>query len=245
MPKRDLKKALEKHKAADVHGHALGPYVQDIVYGGIDGIVTTFAVVAVSAGASLTNTVVIVVGLANLFADASSMGIGAFLSLRSERDQYRRLRKEEEQEIADDPEVEREEIREAYEAKGFKGKDLDRAVDIITSNKEVWIDTMMMEEHGHKEDEDDKPSIHGTITFWSFMVFGVIPLIPYLFNVAGADSFRVAVYSTGLALVVLGLTRSYITRENLLRGPLEILVLGSLAAVVAYYVGYFLRSLGA
>ena len=95
MPTSVIKKALAQHRAGESHGSTLGPYIHDIVYGAHDGIVTTFAVVAGTAGAGLSTGVVIILGVANLLADGVSMGAGAFLSLRSERDQYHRLLKEE------------------------------------------------------------------------------------------------------------------------------------------------------
>src|SRR3989338_8244680 len=95
----DIRTRLEQHRREEIHGHKLGPYIQDIVYGGHDGIITTFAVVAGTAGADLPHYIVIILGLANLFADAVSMGAGAFLSLKSELDHYFRLQKEELQEI--------------------------------------------------------------------------------------------------------------------------------------------------
>src|SRR3989344_7681748 len=100
--------ALKAHREEDIHGSPLAPFIQDIVYGGIDGIVTTFAVVSGSEGAALPNYVVIILGYANLFADGLSMGVGNFLSIRAERDNYERLYKEELKEIRDDPVVERE-----------------------------------------------------------------------------------------------------------------------------------------
>ncbi len=242
LQQRDIKKALEEHKKDEIHGHKLGPYIQDIVYGGNDGIVTTFAVVAGTIGADLPHYIIIILGLANLIADGTSMGTGSFLSIKSEMDQKKRLRKEELVEIAKDPELEKEEIREFYAAKGFTGKDLERTVEIITSDTEVWADTMMIEEHGMAGNGDEKPLLHGCITFASFQVFGFIPLMPYVFGVARDSRFIIATWSTFGALVLLGLTRSYVTRERLFRGPLEIVGIGALGAIVAYSIGFLLKS---
>src|SRR3989338_7088855 len=189
----DIKERLAKHRESELHGHKLGPYIQDIVYGGHDGIITTFAVVAGTEGASLPVFVLLILGFANLFADALSMGAGAFLSLKSELDQYERLKKEELQEIATDPEIEREEIREAYAAKGFKGNDLERAVEIITSNKERWAEASMLEEHGLTRQSSSQPLLHGFITFIGFVIFGIVPLFPYLFGIAPDNRFSIAI----------------------------------------------------
>lgn len=232
-----------EHQKSEIHGHYLGPVIQDIVYGGNDGIVTTFAVVAGTAGAELPHVIVIILGLANLFADGLSMASGAFLSIKSERDQYERLRKEELEEIKQIPEMEREEIRAAYEAKGFSGDDLERIVEVITADEKVWVDTMMQEEHKMMEEATAKPMLHAVTTFCAFALFGSIPLLPYLFRAARDARFTIAIISTFLALAVLGFTRSYVTRERLLRGPFEIMSVGALAAFVAYGVGVALKSI--
>lgn len=243
MTKRDLQKALAEHKKADVHGNSLGDFIHDVVYGGNDGIVTTFAVVAGTMGADLPRYVVIILGLANLFADGASMATGAYLSLRAELDQYKRLRKEEEKEIQDDPEIEREEVREYFAAKGIQGQNLSSLVDIITGNRELWLDVMMHFEHGKTSDTGSRPILHGFMTFVSFVTFGSIPLIPYLFNVGESNRFFVSIISTFIALLLLGLTRSAVTRENLVRGPLEILSVGALGALLAYVVGVLLKGI--
>lgn len=242
LPTR-LREEYLRHKTAEIHGHRLGSYIHDIVYGGNDGIVTTFAVVAGATGANLPHYVVIILGVANLLADGTSMGTGAYLSLRSERDQFERIRKEELDEIDSHPEFEKEEIREAYEKKGFKGKDLDLVVDVITSQRNIWADVMMMEEHKLAREASEKPVLHGVMTFLSFALFGSIPLLPYLFAIPRDIRFSTAISSTFAALIILGLTRSYVTKERLLRGPVEIVGVGALGAVVAYGIGVLLKNI--
>lgn len=237
-----LQEAMRAHRNEERHGNRLGPFIHDIVYGGNDGIVTTFAVVAGTVGAGLPRYVVIILGLANLFADASSMATGAFLSLKSELDQYKRLRKEEEDEIRETPEIEREEVRQYFESKGLSGETLKSAVDAVTSSNELWVTVMMHSEHGMTEESSSRPMVHAVMTFCSFILFGSIPLIPYLFSVDPAIRFRVAIFSTFAALCALGLTRSIVTKERLIRGPVEIVSVGALGAFVAYGVGVLLKS---
>jgi vacuolar iron transporter family protein len=233
---------LQAHQQSEAHGHRLGPYIHNIVYGGNDGIVTTFAVVAGTVGAGLPGYVVVILGLANLFADGVSMAAGAFLSLKSERDQYERLRREELAEIDDHPEMEREEIREALAAKGFKDEQLESAVGVITANREVWADMMMTEEHGLTRQAHSKPMLHGLVTFLAFVAFGAIPLLPYILPVL-RQSFTLAAFSTFGAMLFLGALRSYVTRERLVRGALEVVGVGIVTAFVAYGVGVLLRGL--
>lgn len=241
MDRTDIKRALAKHRAEEPHGSGLGPYIHDIVYGANDGIVTTFAVVSGVTGAELSSSIVVILGFANVFADALSMGLGNFLSGKSRKDHYQRLLKEELREIEEIPEIEREEIREIYEAKGFKGADLDRVTEVITSDKTVWADTMMREEHGLSSDEAGAPLVHGFMTFGAFIVFGSIPIAPYLLPIEDSARFLVTIGSTVVALLLVGFLRSWVTRERLIRGPLEIVSVGLVCALVAYYIGVALK----
>jgi VIT1/CCC1 family predicted Fe2+/Mn2+ transporter len=240
----NVRARLAAHRRAEVHGSRLGPVIHDIVYGAHDGIVTTFAVVAGTVGADLPVGVIVILGLANLFADGLSMGAGSYLSITSERDQYRRIRNEELEEIREIPDIETEEIREFYEKKGFKGEDLERVVRVITSDKDVWADTMMHEEHGLMGEEAARPFFHAAATFIGFLVFGSIPILPYLFGFGGTHRFLIAVISTFFALLFVGITRSNVTRQRLVRGVLEILAVGGTTAVVAYGVGVILKGFG-
>jgi len=123
-------------------------YLKDMVYGGIDGTITTFAVVSGVVGAELAAGIVVILGLANLFADGFSMAVSNFLGTKAEQQLLHMIRKEEENEIQLIPEGEREEIRQIYAAKGFDGELLEQVVEVITSNEQVWVDTMLLEEHG-------------------------------------------------------------------------------------------------
>ncbi len=241
MDQAALTKALAEHRASEPHGSGVGNYVQDIVYGANDGIITTFAVVSGVAGARLAPYVVIVLGFANVLADALSMGLGNYLSIRSKRDNYHRVLKEEMTEIQQIPEIEREEVREIYRAKGFSGVDLETVTRIITADKRVWADTMMREEHGLAPEDTSRPVLHGFVTFVAFIVFGSIPILSYILPVADASRFTVTIVATGIALLVVGLLRSWITRERMFKGPLEILSIGAVCAVAAYVVGVMLR----
>ncbi len=241
----DIKRALEEHRASEPHGSALGAYIHDIVYGANDGIVTTFAVVSGVAGADLAPSIVVILGFANVLADGLSMGLGNYLSSKSRQDNYQRVLKEELREIEEIPEIEREEVKEIFEAKGFTGADLERAVQVITSDKQAWADFMMREEHGLSPEEDGKPVLHAVATFSAFLLFGSIPIFPYLFSPAVGTHFQYAIASTVIALLIVGLLRSWVTRERLIKGPLEILTVGCLCAAAAYIVGVLLKGIGA
>jgi vacuolar iron transporter family protein len=220
-------------------------YLPEIVYGSIDGIVTTFAVVAGSAGADLSISVVLILGMANLFADGLSMAIGSYLSKKSERDNYLKHRRIEEWEIENLPDVEKKEIEEIYRAKGFEGDELKMVVNRITSNKEVWLDTMMKDELGMNL-ENKSPFRAGLSTLLSFVVAGAIPLIVYIFAYMGhmqLDPFILSSIVTLLAFVLIGYIKTYVTQAGWFKSIAETLVLGAAAATVAYGLGDYLRGI--
>jgi VIT1/CCC1 family predicted Fe2+/Mn2+ transporter len=221
-------------------------YISEFVYGSIDGVVTTFAVVAGASGAELDTSVVIILGMANLIADGFSMSVGNYFSTQASRDNYDRNRNVEAWEIDNMRENEVDEIRQIYAAKGFSGDLLEQIVAQITSNRELWLDTMMREELGLMKD-DKTPLKTASVTFLSFIFIGIIPLVAYLFgaSIAGGSQklFIISCISTGFALLLIGQLKSIVTAKSRLRGSLETLLLGGLAAFVAYYVGYLLEKL--
>lgn len=220
-------------------------YLPEVVYGSMDGIVTTFAVVAGSAGADLTVNIVLILGISNLLADGLSMSIGSYLSKKSEQDNYNKHLKIEAWEIEHMPEEEKEEIREIFREKGFAGDELEMVVKKITSNKKVWIDTMMKDELGLMQ-EKKSPFRAGLSTFISFVIAGGLPLIVYIFAYSGDLGIHPFVLSslvTSMAFVIIGYVKKYVTQASLLRSIAETLVLGGSAATAAYFLGDFLEQL--
>ena len=234
---------LQAHKDAERHTTALGEYIHDVVYGGNDGIVTTFAVVAGTVGADMPHVVIVILGIANLIADGTSMGTGAYLSLKSERDQYLRLQRSELERIQQSPDAQKAVVTSLYQRKGFTKKEAADITDVIVKDEDKWLHTIMLQNHEMSIDRTDKPVWHGIMTFISFVIFGAIPLIPYLFGIEESRRFTVAIIATVIALALLGLTRSITTKERLIRGPIEIIAIGAIGAIVAYIIGVGLRGL--
>src|SRR6266567_3110938 len=158
-------------------------YLRDWIYGGIDGSVTTFAVVTGVVGAQLSPIVIVIMGFANLMADGFSMAASNFLGTKSEHDNFSRLEAIEHRHIELAPEGEREEVRQIFVRKGFKGADLDRVVELITSDRERWVRTMLSDEYGLPL-EARSPWLAATTTFSAFVICGLVPLIPFLFRLA-------------------------------------------------------------
>src|SRR3989442_6382720 len=166
--------AVERHKEkaqgpapsleseVNVTGPIQSPYVGDLVLGALDGGVTTFAVVAAATGAGQPASIVLIIGMANLFASGVSMALGNYLGTKSEEEFREKHRKREEYETERFPELEKEEVRKIFADKGFQGEDLERAVKKITSNKHIWVETMMRHEWRYSP-EKRRPSLSGLL----------------------------------------------------------------------------------
>ncbi|GIV34042.1 MAG: membrane protein [Chitinophagales bacterium] len=233
------------HKQGPLSGR-FQEYLREFVYGGIDGSVTTFAVVAGATGASLDPGIVIILGLANLFADGFSMSVGAYLSEKSERDNYEKHKQIEYWEIENMKEKEIEEIRQIFRDKGFEGTLLEQVVQVITADKDRWVETMMKYEL-EMIPPSKNPFMVGAITFLSFLLVGFIPLIvyvvEYMAGVNHGDKFTEAALLTLIAFLIIGYLKSYVNHTSRIKGILETVVLGALAAAVAYATGYWLKEL--
>lgn len=242
---------MTKHSEQTLHGDhtwfsKFQGFIGEFIYGGIDGSVTTFAVVAGAAGAHLESSVVIILGFANLIADGFAMSVGAYLSTKSEQQQYEKHKAIEYWEVDNLPEKEREEIREIYEAKGFEGELLEQVVDKITEDKDRWVDVMMKEEL-EMQKETKSPFQMGLVTFISFILLGFIPLIVYIIDYSGqqvsGDLFWISSMLTFITFAGIGIAKGQVTQTSKLKSMLETLFLGGSAAILAYFVGGFLEQM--
>lgn len=252
--RRDLRASALAHSPARIiqaaeerHGGASSQYIGDMVYGGLDGIITTFAVVSGVAGAALGSNVVLILGLANLLADGFSMGTGAYLSTKSEQEYYEREWKREAWEVKYFPDGERAELFEVYREQGYTDEEAEQLVRIKSRDPERWVRAMMIDELGMMKDER-KPLWSALATFTSFVVAGAVPLIVYLLGlltpVRPGVAFPISLALSGVALFALGAAKVLVTRMNPLRSGLEMLIVGGLAAGVAYAVGALLKGIG-
>jgi VIT1/CCC1 family predicted Fe2+/Mn2+ transporter len=233
------------HNESQIHLQSgASGYLPEIVYGGIDGVITTFAVVAGAAGANMSIKTILILGFANLIADGFSMSVGNYFSTKANRDNYYKHFARENWEIDHLREREIEEIRDIYIAKGFRGKLLDSVVEVIISDRKVWLETMMKDELGLIL-EEKRPIQTAAATFFSFVGVGFIPLFAFTFlsafNFHSSELFYISCLSTGLALGIIGYFKSRVTQKNAWFSILETLALGGLAAALAFYIGNWLE----
>ena len=222
--------------------------IEDLVYGATDGAVTTFAVVAGVVGASLSPSIVIILGFANLFADGFAMAAGNYLSTRSKLEYEERERKRQDKEIQDFPERKISEIKSIYAEKGFKEELLEKVTSVIIANRKVWTDILLREKTGIIDKKNEKPVFKAITTFVAFNLVGLIPLLPFIFalvidNTSGLSSQAIFAYSsvfTALSFFSIGIISGKVVDKPPLRSGFITLIIGGTAAGVSYIVGTLL-----
>ncbi len=243
-----LERLRSQHTADAIRERLGGPtnrYLRDFIYGAIDGIVTTFAVVAGAAGAGLTSRVVIILGVANLVADGFSMSVSNYSGARAERQQRDRARREEAEQISLLPEGEREEVRQIFAAKGLSGDALEAVVEEITADPDRWLDTMLTEELGYAR-PSGSPLRAAAVTFVAFIALGSLPLLIFIFqSLSGVEvplPFFWSAVLTGLAFFSVGTLKARFVDQVWWRAGTETLLIGGAAASLAFLVGVLLQN---
>ncbi len=238
--KRDVVKARRAYTSKDValmiqahkdnkryHKVTQGEYLKSWVYGGLDGTITTFAVVAGIIGASLSNVIILILGFANLIGDGISMSIGDYLSSKSESDYYDTERKREKWEVDKNPKGEIDEMREIYTKKGYSKEDAKKFIKLLTKNKNFWIDTMMHEELDLIQNKGS-PLKNALVTFASFLIFGFIPLVLFLigavFSFEVPNAFLWTCVLSGASMFLLGSAKFKITGKKWYKSGFEMLI---------------------
>lgn len=228
---------------AIAHRLAQGPrvnYLRDWIYGGIDGVVTTFAIVAGVVGADLNAGIVVVLGLANILADGFSMAASNYSGTKAEHDDFERIKQIEVSHLHEHPEGEREEVRQIYARKGYKGEELERMVTLVTSRRDVWLEVMLAEEHGVAEVQRS-PLLAALATFAAFLVCGAVPLLPFVLNLPFAG--WLATSMSGLVFLFIGAAKSRWSTQSWWLSALETFAIGMAAAGIAFLVGLLLSGL--
>lgn len=226
------------------HGALGSSYVKSIVFGGLDGIITTFSIVAAVAGASLSPEIVIMMGFANLLSDGISMDLGDYLSESAEIEYTRSERDREQWEIKNVPEKELEEMVTIYKEKGVSTDDANTILSTMMKYNDLFLDHMMIMELGlQSPDPDENPAKNGLVTFGSFVLFGSVPMWVYLITWGAhyddpAGVFGIACGFTALTMFTLGATQAKITKQNVWKTGLTLMMNGCLAAAAAYLIGW-------
>lgn len=223
----------------------ISKYIWELVYGWIDGIVTTFAVVAGFVWAGATNTLgglwplaVVLFWLANLFGDGVSMWLGKFLSTKSEQDIYNRDYKLQYNLIISNPDYMISRTLDILQKEGMSQQDASWYIEILKKYPDIRTEWFMDYDLRINDVRDDRPVLQWLMTLMSFVIFWFIPIVPFIFAIQ-FDGWTISIIMTAAALLILWLTRWFITRSNFLWTVWQIVILGMVAAVVAYITWHF------
>ena len=219
--------------------HPEGRFLRPAIFGMNDGIVSLLALAAGLVGASMGKEVVIVAGLAEMFAGAISMSIGTYISTKSQLEFYNMEVMREKRDLERMPAVEKEHVREIYRKRGFKGKELDIVVNRLTSNKKIWLDVLIEEELGLSKGDGARPVASSVVMFFAFLCGAFIPLSVFFF-IPLEFALKTAVVSGLMLLFFVGAGKTYFTGKNWFRSGFEMVFVGSLATWASFYIGGFI-----
>src|SRR5574340_235134 len=217
--------------------------IRDFVFGFGDGINTSLGLVAGVGGANESSSIIILAALVAMFTGAKAMAVQNYLAVRSQRQILQSEIEREKWEMENVPEAEIQEIKDIYKEKGFTGIELENIVKKITSDKKVWLDTMLTEELKLNLEIVGSPLKSAFRMFGAFLVGGVLPIIPYFF-LSGHVPLFVAIGVSLCASFIIGAIKSRIANISMLRGGLEMAGLGTGIALIGYGIGSELGSLG-
>lgn len=217
--------------------------IRDFVFGFGDGINTSLGIAAGVGGADVSSSIIILAALVGMFTGAKAMAVQNYLAVKAQRELLKSEIAREEWEIDNKPEIERKEIEEIYRAKGFEGKDLEMVVNKITSNRKVWLDTMLTEELKLNIEVLGSPIKSAFRMFGAFLIGGILPIIPFFF----LSGYLPLVIAIGISLstsFMVGAVKSKLAQTNIIKGGLEMAGLGTGIALVGFGIGTELANLG-
>lgn len=229
------------------HSSSASEYVKSVVFGGMDGIMTTFAIIAAAAGSNGTFATVLVFGLSNVLADGFAMGFGEYVSGEAERENAAAERMREEWEVENSLDLEIEEMIQIYMGKGLSREDSTIIVDIISKDPKMFVEFMMVDELGLLVDIDDRtgPMKQGFVMFVSFVLFGLLPLLAYCSGRGqGVDVvFFTSCLLTLFSLVVLGALKGYLVGVSMLWSAAMMATNGAVSGIVSFVIGSIVENL--
>jgi len=216
-------------------------YLKDMIYGAIDGAVTTFAIVAGVEGAGLSSGVIVALGVASILADGFSMAASNYSGTKAELDDRKRIVRVEERHLDEFKDGEMEELRQILAQRGLSGDVLEQAAMMISQDRSKWINIMLTDEYGLSGAQSD-PARASIATFLAFLAAGSVPLTPYVLGLGNA--FQLSVIATLLTFFLIGAGKSRWSLAQWWWSGLETFAIGATAALIAYGVGSFVYPAG-
>ncbi|MFQ5340996.1 MAG: VIT1/CCC1 transporter family protein [Anaerolineae bacterium] len=229
---------LHHHTHIDPHSNASA--LADVILGGQDGLVNVLGVILGVAAATGDPRIVMAAGLAATFAESVSMGAVAYTATLAESDFYMSELEREYRHVQEVPTLEQQEIRDIYRRRGFEGELLDRIVDTITANKDVWVAVMMTEEHQLTPTDRQTALRRALVVGVAAVIGSLIPLAPFALLPVKV-SMGVSILVSALTLFAVGVYKARATVGRPGKSGLEMALIGTLSAMVGYGVGLLFK----
>jgi VIT1/CCC1 family predicted Fe2+/Mn2+ transporter len=210
--------------------------IRDIVIGMSDGLTVPFALAAGLSGAVAASSIVVTAGFAEMAAGAISMGLGGYLAARSDIEHFQNERKREQYEVIHKTDFEVAEVVQILEDYGLNEQESSLVMNAFKKNTEKWVDFMMLEELGLEQPDPKRALTSGLTIGGSYVAGGIIPLIAYLLIPKAQAALLYSVVMTGIALLVFGAVKGHFTGVPLLRGAVQTLLVGGVAATAAFLI---------
>jgi vacuolar iron transporter family protein len=224
--------------------HRQTNWLRDVILGGQDGLVNILGIILGVIAGGGSDVVLLAAGFAAAITESISMGAVGYTSSVSERDYYEAEKARETAEISTVPDVERQEIRDIYAAKGFSGELLDGVVDTITANRDTWLTTMMDEEL-HLQPVQSRDILRTAVVIGIATLIGhLIPLVPFMF-LARTPALILAIVLSAVALFGVGAYTAVTLVGDWRRSGLKFLAIGLGAAAIGFFVGRLFNATGA
>jgi VIT1/CCC1 family predicted Fe2+/Mn2+ transporter/rubrerythrin len=221
-----------------------GGWIGDAIYGANDGLGAVFGIVSGVAGATGSSQTVLIAGLAGMLASALSMGSGAYLATKSEREIYQAELDRERKEIEEDPEEEKEELALMYMLKGFTEEEARSLAERLAEKPEQFLSTLAHEELGLSEGNFPTPVLSAVSAAISTGLGALIPIIPFFF----LTGFAAVLWAAGISLVAhfaVGAAKTLITGRSVFVSGMEMTIVGAVEAAITYSLGLLFHASGA
>lgn len=220
----------------------LGDGIREAVFGANDGVVSTFGILAGMVGASIGSSTIALVGVIQMFAAGLSMGLGAYISTKSQNEFYEAAESREREEILHHPAKERRSVRSILHKKGLQGDTLDDATKSLTKKKSTWLHFILEERLGIAETSYPHPIFAGCVMFIAFVMAGAFSVVPFFFFTPLSALYLSGLLSL-LILFLVGSIKTKFTRKHWLKSGLENLLVGLATGIVGFAVGAFIQGM--
>lgn len=211
-------------------------FITDVVIGMSDGLTVPFALAAGISSAVSNNAIVTTAGIAEVIAGSIAMGLGGYLAGKTEWDHYKSEVAKEYYEVENQPDKEKQEVKEIFAEYGFSNTSQIMLADELAKDKDKWVKFMMKFELGLEQPDPNRASKSAATIGLSYVVGGLIPLSPYFFTQTPNEGLKISAVITLICLFIFGYFKSKVTGQPLLSGALKVMIIGALAAAAAFGV---------